>query len=105
MEDVGISCGHLVYFTAIACVSWPVGFPILWSFGTFSPVLVCCTKKNLATLTHSCRFCLLNFGFEMTNEQKKFPTNNILYEAEILDNCADKEKRLEIAITSRDSFT
>jgi hypothetical protein len=23
---------------------------ILWSFGIFSPVLVCCAKKNLATL-------------------------------------------------------
>jgi hypothetical protein len=22
----------------------------LWHFGIFSPVLVCCTKKNLATL-------------------------------------------------------
>jgi hypothetical protein len=26
----------------------------LWSFGIFSPVLVSCTKKNLATLL-SCR--------------------------------------------------
>jgi hypothetical protein len=24
---------------------------ILWSFGIFFPVLVCCTKENLATLT------------------------------------------------------
>jgi hypothetical protein len=24
---------------------------ILWSFGTYFPVLVCCTQKNLATLT------------------------------------------------------
>jgi Na+/H+-dicarboxylate symporter len=42
MEDVGIFYGHLVYFVAIWC--------ILWLFGMFSPVLVCCTKKNLATL-------------------------------------------------------
>jgi hypothetical protein len=48
MEDVGIFNGHLVYFTAIWC--------ILWTFGLFCsnlymyPVLVYCTKKNLATL-------------------------------------------------------
>jgi hypothetical protein len=34
--------GHLVHFIAI--------WYILGSFGTFSPVLVCCAKKNLATL-------------------------------------------------------
>jgi hypothetical protein len=33
---------YLVYFTAI--------WQILWSFGTFFPVLVCCTKENLAAL-------------------------------------------------------
>jgi hypothetical protein len=37
-----IFCGHLVYFVAI--------WYILWSFGVFFPVLVYCTKKNLATL-------------------------------------------------------
>jgi hypothetical protein len=26
---------------------------ILWLFGTFFPVLVCCTNKNLATLLQS----------------------------------------------------
>jgi amino acid permease len=34
--------GHLKYFMAIRY--------ILWSFGIFLPVLVFCTKKNLATL-------------------------------------------------------
>jgi hypothetical protein len=35
--------GQMVYFMAI----W-----YLWlSFGTYFPVLVCCTEKNLATLT------------------------------------------------------
>jgi hypothetical protein len=34
--------GHLVYFTTI--------WYILWPFGTLFPLLVCCTKKNLATL-------------------------------------------------------
>jgi hypothetical protein len=35
----------LVYFVAI--------WNILWLFGIFSPILVCYTKKNLATLAKS----------------------------------------------------
>jgi hypothetical protein len=49
MEDVGIFYGRLVHFT-VFCY-------ILWTFGIargdlvyFFPVLVFCTKKNLATL-------------------------------------------------------
>jgi integral membrane sensor domain MASE1 len=45
MEDVGNLVhfsSYLVYFMAI--------YYILWAFGIFSPVLACCTKKNLATL-------------------------------------------------------
>jgi hypothetical protein len=42
-EDVGLFSGHLVNFKSI--------WYILWSFGIFSPVLVCCIKKNLATPT------------------------------------------------------
>jgi hypothetical protein len=48
MEDVGIFYGHLVHFTAFCY--------ILWSFGNvrgnlvYFPVLVFCTKKNLAIL-------------------------------------------------------
>jgi hypothetical protein len=42
MDVVGIFYGNLVYFMAI--------WYILWSFGIFSPVLVCCTKEHLATL-------------------------------------------------------
>jgi hypothetical protein len=42
MEDVGIYYGQLVYFTAI--------WYILWPFGIFFPVLVCCPKKNMASL-------------------------------------------------------
>jgi hypothetical protein len=38
MEDVGIFYGHLAYFVAI----WYI-----------FPVLVCCTKKNLATLVET----------------------------------------------------
>jgi hypothetical protein len=40
---------HLVYFTAIGNMLWPFGI-FFWSIGIFSPVLVFCTKKNLATL-------------------------------------------------------
>jgi hypothetical protein len=35
---------HLLHFVAICY--------LLWSFGIVSPVLVCCTDKNLATLQH-----------------------------------------------------
>jgi hypothetical protein len=42
LENVVISCGHLVYFTTI----WYV-FVAIWYF---FPVLVFCTKKNLASL-------------------------------------------------------
>jgi hypothetical protein len=44
MENLGIFYDHFVYFTAIG--------NILWSFGISCglPVLVSCTKKNLATL-------------------------------------------------------
>jgi hypothetical protein len=44
-EDIGIFYGHLVHFT-VFCY-------ILWTFGIVRgifPVLVFCTKKNLATL-------------------------------------------------------
>jgi hypothetical protein len=39
---VCIVYGHLVIFTAI--------WYICWSFGTFFPVLVCCTKKKYILL-------------------------------------------------------
>jgi hypothetical protein len=56
MEDVGLFYVHLVnsaYFVAI----WYI-FP---GFGTFLPVLVCCTKNNLATLYYgpSCLHALV----------------------------------------------
>jgi hypothetical protein len=46
MDDVGIFYGHLVYFTAIWHAFWTFGI----FCGNFFPVLVCCTKKNLATM-------------------------------------------------------
>jgi hypothetical protein len=47
VEDVGTFYGHLVHFTFIRYSLWPFGVYILC---IFFPVLVCCTKKNLATL-------------------------------------------------------
>jgi hypothetical protein len=38
----GILCGHLVYFASI--------WYILWTFWYIFPILVCCTKENLAIL-------------------------------------------------------
>jgi hypothetical protein len=42
LDPFGLFYGHWKYFMAI--------WYILWSFGIFPPVLVSCTKKNLATL-------------------------------------------------------
>jgi hypothetical protein len=65
MDDVGILYGYLVYFVGIfmyIClfgifygylVYFMVVWYILWLFGIFFSVLVCCTKKNLATLVRS----------------------------------------------------
>jgi hypothetical protein len=49
MEDVGIFYAHLKYLIAIWYILWPFG-PICCHFGIFFPVVVYCTKKNLATL-------------------------------------------------------
>jgi hypothetical protein len=48
----------LVYFIPfwyilLSFVTFYVHLFILWSIGTFQTVLVCCTKKNLATLLES----------------------------------------------------
>jgi hypothetical protein len=55
MEDVGITCGHLLFYMAICYFIWPfvilyghlVYFMAIWYI---FPLLVCCVKKNLATL-------------------------------------------------------
>jgi hypothetical protein len=44
----GLFYGHWKHFMTI--------WYILWSFGTFLPVLVCCSKKNLATLRPTAGF-------------------------------------------------
>jgi hypothetical protein len=49
MEDVGIFYGQSVYFTAICYTLWTFGI-FSGQLVYFSPILVCCTKKNLATL-------------------------------------------------------
>jgi hypothetical protein len=49
LEDVGKFYGHLVYFTAILVYFVAIWYS-LWFFGLFFPVLVCCTRQNLATL-------------------------------------------------------
>jgi hypothetical protein len=52
MENVGIFYGHLEYFTAFRYTHfmtvgrWPL---VIWHI---SPVLLCCAKKNLATLVY-----------------------------------------------------
>jgi hypothetical protein len=48
MEDVGIFYGHLVNFTDFCDILWTFG--IVRGNFIFFPVLVFCTKKNLATL-------------------------------------------------------
>jgi hypothetical protein len=52
---IGLFCGHLVYFVAI--------WYILWLLGILFPVLMCCTKKNLATLIYAANVgaCLLKY--------------------------------------------
>jgi hypothetical protein len=51
MEDVGIFYGHLVYFIAIKNIFGNlVNFMVIWHI---FPILVCCTKKNLATLVRA----------------------------------------------------
>jgi hypothetical protein len=44
----GIFCGHLVYCIAIWYILWPFGR--FYGHLVYFTVLVCCAKKNLATL-------------------------------------------------------
>jgi hypothetical protein len=45
LEKIGTFYGHLEYITDSGA--------ILWQFGSFSPLLVYCVMKNLATLSHT----------------------------------------------------
>jgi hypothetical protein len=48
MEDAGIFYGHLVHFMVFCYLLWTFG--IVCGNLVYFPVLVFCTKKNLATL-------------------------------------------------------
>jgi cellobiose-specific phosphotransferase system component IIC len=52
MEDVGIFYGHLVHFTVFCYILWKFG--VVHGILVYFPVLVFCTKKNLATLPRNC---------------------------------------------------
>jgi hypothetical protein len=52
MENLGIFYDQLVYLFYCYWKYFMAIWYILWSFGIFFPVLVFCTKKNLATLTY-----------------------------------------------------
>jgi hypothetical protein len=54
--------GHLVYFRAI----WYA----FWLFGIFFPVLVCCAKKNPATMAKACRDQTISSYTHMQKEKK-----------------------------------
>jgi hypothetical protein len=61
---------------------------ILSSFGAFFPVLVSCTKKNLATL--------VNTGMRVLSNEQTFQTQSFLFRAkrlfEVLDICVASSK-------------
>jgi hypothetical protein len=46
MENVVVYSGNLEYFTTLGYILWAFGNFVV---GIFSPTLVYCTKKNLAT--------------------------------------------------------
>jgi hypothetical protein len=52
MGDVGICIlWPFGIFMAVLYILWPFGICILWLFTTYFPVLECCAKTNLETLT------------------------------------------------------
>jgi hypothetical protein len=53
MEDVGIIYGHLIFFVAIE---------YFYIYLEHFPVLVCCIKKNLATLKLVAEACRIRRG-------------------------------------------
>jgi hypothetical protein len=65
-------------------MQWPLTsqLSILWLFGVFSPVLVCCTNKNLATLhVIDCRknTFVSAKGLEMSSLENNALTKNVLW--------------------------
>jgi hypothetical protein len=51
MKEVGLFYSHFVYFTAIWYIYGHLVYFVVIRY--MFPVLVCCTKKNLATLVQS----------------------------------------------------
>jgi hypothetical protein len=56
MEDDAIFYGHLVHFTVLCCILSTFGI-VRGNLVYFPPVLVFCTKKNLATLFGQSSHC------------------------------------------------
>jgi hypothetical protein len=56
MENVGISNGHLEYFTAIWYILWSFGNVVIIWYIYFSQFLVYCVKKYLVTLVETVVF-------------------------------------------------
>jgi hypothetical protein len=52
MEDAGIFYGRLVHFMVFCCILWTFGL-VCGNLVYIFPVLVFCTKKNLATLKNA----------------------------------------------------
>jgi hypothetical protein len=80
IKNVVIFYCHLVHFTAIWCILLTLGRCILLPFGAFCgnvvyfvvnwsmfDILVCCTKKNLATLAARFNDCAQIFYSDMKN--------------------------------------
>jgi hypothetical protein len=63
LQPFGKFYGHFVYF--------PQFWYISHSFGIFSPVLVCCTQKNLATLTATRTSKLFVFAFPRRSQKNR----------------------------------
>jgi hypothetical protein len=59
METISIFFGHLEYFMAMSYILWTLG--IFYGMKVFFKVLVCSSKKNLATLPLSLLLCILHF--------------------------------------------
>jgi hypothetical protein len=73
IEDVGILKGnHFVYFT--------IKRNILWTFGTFFPILVCRTEKTLATLfrKHEASLCFFFVSARVTRLGKLSPIGRLI---------------------------
>jgi hypothetical protein len=52
MKDLDTYFVHEAYFSTMWYILWPFAI-ISWLFGIFFVVLVCCSKKNLATLVQT----------------------------------------------------